>query len=390
MLFLVQSSLLGGLQTFVGVVITLIVLCIKDNATSSIHNTATLSSNSEVSSSNYIRTIIGYIRIDRIQYMHELTFNLKSRISKIAKDFDESLNKVLPSKIDDFLAIKKEMENLRTEAENWMLAPNSDYNLKLIDYNKELNIFYERNYDSLMALFILCTSMTVMLLDCLGLSSYFIYPFVVVLTFFIIIYSINVWHAFYYGMKEESSVSLNGFDMREHSTWIVYDGIIVSLFIFFFSICPMKFMGVTITILSFIVIEFLLHKYIFTFSCLTAKNFTKTELLIHVFHFLIVSIIAGIVSFLIANSLMSNDAPNLVSNEVFNPNVSVLRRLDITAYLFAFVIAFDAFFLPIIISFVFCYRKALPVKRLYDQKAKDINKEMDSLINRYNQLMEQA
>lgn len=377
----VQSSLLDGLQTFVGVVITLIVLCIRD----------TSNSGAEDISSNYIRTIIGYIRIDRMQYFSELTSRLQLRIKRTSKDFDEIFEKALPSKKKDLTAIKDEMEKLRTEAENWIIDPTSEYNMKLNNYFELSNNFYNKNYDSLTALFILCISMVVMLFDCIGLSNFFTYPFVITLTFFVIIYSVNIWYAFYYSFGNKSTISSNGFDLKEHSRWIVYDGIIVSLFIFSFCVWTMSFWNVIMTALLFIGLEFLLHRYVFTFSCITDKNYTKTELLIHVFHFVTVSIIAGIMSYLITSSLVYNNGPfDVHTKQVFDSNMLVLRNINFNpAYLFAVIIALDAFFLPIIISFVFCKRKAVPVKRVYEQKEKEIQKEMDTLIQHYNQIKKQ-
>lgn len=390
---IVQSSILGDLQTFVGVVITLIVLCIKDYITSN----EDYSTNSSIGdhSTNYIRTIIGYIRLDGLQYVSEqLTKEIQSRISSISKYFNQSWYDAIAlakatlrtSLVTRLAAIKTDMESLSYEAVNLMVTQQSKY-------EDELNKFEQRNYDSLMALFILCVSMAVMLLDCIGLSNYFIYPFVMSITFFTIIYSINIWHAFYFGMKDKSIISVipaNGFELKEHLTWIVYDGIIVSLFIFFFYVWPLSNVGVLITISLFIILEFLLHKYVFTFSCLTENYFSRTEVLIHVFHFLTVSFVAGIVSFILKISMESNNASLAVCNEdVFNMNLSVLKEFDCIAYLFAMVITLDAFFLPIILSFVYSKRKAIPVKRLYEQKANEMLNRVDDMDKQYKQILNQ-
>lgn len=370
------ASLLNDTQTFVGVIITLIVLCLYENK-----------------DNNYLREIVGGMRVDIlgelsselkelneaiIDALNQSVANVKNEITKVADKFDFWLAVATKEDQQRLSENRKKMDNIKVTVTNAIASLEADY-------HNRLEAFANQNNDRMMALFILCISMSVMVVDIFGFSKHFSVPFVAILSLLIFGYSLYIWSTFYLGLKEKGTHQDKTPNKWQHTAWVIMDASFFSLWPL--AMCFMDVWRSFLVLIAICVLDYWLHFRFCVFSYVLKKNYTNTEVIAHTIHIFGVAVLVATV-FFVLNNLDIGSLFGETEKEQYALNLEVLKTYaQWPVKIFVFMVAFDAFFMPILICYLFYKHHSIRVVKKTRKIYAESQKEMKKLKNEYYRII---
>lgn len=369
-------SILGEVQTFIGVLATFIVLCLfKDNTNFLNRIICEIGDELQKSLANNIAVLKREIRNI---YIHDDANEDKSQDEGVVEDFDFWRKISTEEEIQELLINQKE-----TALEENLFFTESTKIVK--EYTKQLTLFQDRKDDMHVSLFILILIIFILTIDCLGLDFKFTIPFLTLIISVSSFYTFTLW-------KNYSQIQIT--ENRHESlklTQCLYRGIGSIIIAYILWSITLLFVNTTwinyITYISllFIFLNSLTNKKTQNFH--NSINYNKQFISKHTIYITLICLLLSLFTYFATSCstiseylVTTNIDPQILYNWTSNMNNFFTPKM-IRICLVLFFVS-NSFFIPIIIGYTHN-------RILAKQANMQINKEKELRLNNINKKKEE-
>lgn len=375
---IILTTLLDSTQTYIGVIITLIVLCLyesKDN--------------------NYLRKIAGNFSLDILGDMKTKLRAIQDAINdtetKLPDNKPKSVQETVMDNFDYWFKVatdedKQRLSKNRRDLENVKALLAIKIANKEQDYKERQERFEERKGDRLMALYILIIAMSVMIIDCFFPPSRYAAFSLLSLSIIILFYSTVIWKRFYKGLEQREEAKAPSHSFARGFIRLILDFAPFLILLWVFSTSAMHCLVWPAYIFVLWLVCFT-HFHWGALSYVDIDNYNNRLIAFHALYHLCLSFCYGLI--LWGAIQLITPVYTISSYGIFSENVASLVNVEaISCKAFALIIGLDAFFVPILLCFFFYRNVAHTIVNEIENDYKASQKDINTLKQEYTRIVQ--
>lgn len=374
-IFSERPELLGDSQTLVGVMVTLIVLCLFSNE------------------SNFLLKLICNMVADFTKNLQEKITEIKDQINKQKNKNDEEVGSIVMNRAYWVSQAKEKGDDLynriiqNNKNEQDIISGilnNLNEPLAKFDHTKEYLMLKRENV--FVSLFYLILLLSVMVMDACCISNGLGSLFLTLLTYVTSYFSIMLWYRFSVD-KKEGTEYLN----HNHIILTVLFGVFVTILLWLLFLGFSKYDNISIWLISFLyyVVMTALFSYHLMHNFRYCVRYNNQFVIKHSFYIMVVCAVITFILYIISNMDCNADDNKLfpyIQNAQFNIQMLV-NDSKWTKRLFVLIAAMNTFFIPLLFGYYYNHKKAINATKQMEKNKNEIMNLLNKNFSEYQEIL---